>query len=343
MLPAYAQSCPDTGTAAGGEAEALRSAAGPGYAREWALFCDYAAATGQPALPTTVHALSGFLTQVSGRGTTLARRAAAIAAAHRSAGYFLERPTPAADNPENIPTRTRQAGLSPTPRPNPKQMISACPTRGWPHGFVGRRDAFLVVLTVVLGYSHTQARLIRPGDLTTSHDAPGTMQIRGRALASTEDARSCPACAVVRWLEILGVADGLGRGSARMQLSAAEAPTSASPHRHTLAGPSRWSAAAHLLPAIDRHGWIDDYRPLSTRSIRTRLALAASRADSPGALITDTTTDGDAHAGSAEPSAPPDSARSAPSLDEVLALLDQVAADADAVNHRIEALLTNPP
>jgi len=33
-----------------------------------------------------------------------------------------------------------------------------------------------------------------------------------------------------------------------------------------------------LLPAIDRHGWLDDYRPLSTRTIRARLALAAARA-----------------------------------------------------------------
>jgi len=75
------------------------------------------------------------------------------------------------------------------------------------------------------------------------------------------------------------VADGLGRGSARTALAAADAPTSTSPHQHTGSGPARWRAAAVLLPAIDRHGWLDDYRPISTRTIRTRLALAAGRAD----------------------------------------------------------------
>ena len=74
------------------------------------------------------------------------------------------------------------------------------------------------------------------------------------------------------------MADGLGRGSARTALAAADAPTSTSPHQHTGSGPARWRAAAVLLPAIDRHGWLDDYRPISTRTIRTRLALAAGRA-----------------------------------------------------------------
>jgi hypothetical protein len=331
-----------TSSDGGGEAEMLRSAAGPGYAREWALFCDYTAATGQPALPTTVTALTGFLTQVPARGTTPARRVAAIAAAHRHAGYLPPRPT------HTTQTATPDTD-QPDARPDPGQMLAACPTRGWPHGFLGRRDGFLIVLTSVLGYSRTQARHIQPTDITTSPststntdtgteidvdtDPAAAPRIRGSVLPSSDDPRTCPACAAVRWLDILGIADGLGRGSARMHLTAASQPTSASPHHHTLTDTARWRHAAQLLPAIDRHGWIDDYRSLSTRSIHTRLALAALRAASPGTTHPQPQTH--------HPPTPVGAARQTPSLEEALTLLDQVANDADAVNHRIQALLAD--
>lgn len=134
------------------------------------------------------------------------------------------------------------------------------------------------MLTAVLGYPHTQARDIQPTDLTNSPDPAGAIRIRGRPPPSTDDPRSCPACAVARWLEILGIADGLGRGLACMHLAVAQAPD-------------------------------------------------APRADP-------------ARARSHEQSARTNTPRVAPSLVEVLALLDQVAADADTANHRIEALLT---
>lgn len=50
-----------------------RDAAGLSYAREWALFCDFTTATGQPTLLTTVDALTGFLTALPARPATLAR------------------------------------------------------------------------------------------------------------------------------------------------------------------------------------------------------------------------------------------------------------------------------
>jgi hypothetical protein len=171
--------------------------------------------------------------------------------------------------------------------PAPESLIAACPTSGWPSGFHGRRVAFLIVLTKVLGYTTTQARQLRTGDIDPDpisspisiHTAVGP-RIRGSAVPTSDDPRSCPACAVVRWLETLGAAEGLGRGSARMHLHAAQPTTPTSPHNHTITSPHRWRQATQLLPAIDRHGWIEDYRPMSTRSITTRLALAASRCPS---------------------------------------------------------------
>ena len=82
---------PDAGVVVA-DPDAVRDAAEPGYVGEWALFYDYAAATDQPALPTTVAALTGFLAALPARPATVARRVRAIAAAHRRAGYPLTRP-----------------------------------------------------------------------------------------------------------------------------------------------------------------------------------------------------------------------------------------------------------
>lgn len=333
---------PDTRPAAGpppaatvaqvGDPEALRAAAGPGYVGEWGLFCDYTTATDQPTLPTTVDALTGFLSALPARPATLVRRVRAIAAAHRRAGYLLARPD---TGPGAAPmARPRRRG------PDPGLMIAACATRGWPCGFAGRRDAFLIVLTETLGYPHRSARELRPSDihlpLGAGADDEARPVIAGQAVPTGDGPRTCPACAVVRWLQVLGIADGLGRGSARMALSAADAPTAASAHQHIPSEPARWRGAAVLLPAIDRHGWHEDYRPMTTSAIRARLARVAERVTTADPL-------------GETPGPPPAPARAAatgsqetrpvPELDEVLSMLDDLANDADALNTRIQTLL----
>ena len=314
------------------DADALPAAAGPGYAGEWDLFCDYTRATDRPALPTTVAALTGFLAALPARPATVARRIRAIAAAHRRAGYLLTRPEggPAAAGPAPAPRRL-----------DPALMIAACATRGWPAGLSGRRDAFVIVLTESLGYTHRGARQLRPADITEPSTGPAgeaAPRLAGRAVPSCGDPRTCPGCAVVRWLDILGVADGLGRGSARMALTAADAPTPTSPHQHTPNDPARWRAAAVLLPAIDQHGWLDDYRPITTRTIRTRLAQASGRAGT-DSLPGEPPEAPPAATDPAAPTAATPPARPAPGLDEVLTLLDDLAEDAEALNTRIQALL----
>ncbi|MEV1295893.1 hypothetical protein [Pseudonocardia sp. NPDC049635] len=309
-----------------GCAEPLRDAAGAGYRREWALFCDYAAATGQPALPTTVAALAGFFTALPARPATQARRIRAIAAAHRRAGHILARPQ---NGPAALP--------DPTPRPrtahaagvDPLEMIAACATRGWPHGLHGRRDAFLVVTTLILGLPQGRVRALVPAQITLGADG---VRVGAHAVPADADPRRCPVCAVVRWLDILGILDGLGRGSARMHLTAAHTPTTLDPHRHYIPGPQRWRAAATLLPAIDRHGWHDDYQPITTRTIRTRLTLAAQHHEQ------DTPALGTQAPGTVE-CGPVTAGRSAPGLEEALTLLEDIADDADALNDRILALL----
>ena len=219
-------------------------------------------------------------------------------------------------------------------------MIAACPTRGWPTGFTGRRDAFLIVLTETLGYPHRVARELRRPDITVdAADDEARPVIAGEAVPSSDDPRTCPACAVVRWLEVLGIADGLGRGSARMALVAADAPTVTSAHQHVPSEPSRWRGAAVLLPAIDRHGWHDDYRPMTTRAIRARLAGAGARAGT-GDVLDEPRGASPEVPDSAALASTSGSVEAAAELDEVLTMLDDLADDADALNIRIQALLT---
>ncbi|PKB41405.1 hypothetical protein ATL51_0071 [Pseudonocardia alni] len=309
-----------------------RDAAGAGYGREWALFCDYAAAIGQPALPTTVPTLVGFFAAVPARPATQARRVRAIAAAHRQTGYLLPRPeTGPAALPRPRP-RAARVGV-----PDPGEMIAACATRGWPHGLHGRRDAFLVVATVVLDLPRARVRELVPAAVTVDDEG---VRVGTQPVLVDLDPRRCPTCAVVRWLELLGVLDGLGRGSARMDLTRAHAPTATGPHRHQCQGPQRWCAAATLLPAIDRYGWHDDYRPITARTIRTRLALTAARASQPCEHDAPTP-----HPRTPAAAAPlqATAGRETPSLEQVLTLLDSIADDADALNDRIIALLEGNP
>lgn len=294
------------------------------------MFCDYATATGQPALPTTVAALAGFFAALPARPATQARRVRAIATAHRRAGHLLDCPQ---TGPAALPDSTPRPRTAHVGGVDPLEMIAACATRGWPHGLHGRRDAFLVVVTMILGLPQRRVRGLVPAQIDLGADG---VLVGAQAVPVDADPRRCPTCAVVRWLDILGALDGLGRGSARMNLTSAHAPTTTDPHRHECREPQRWRAAATLLPAIDRYGWHDDYRPITARTIRTRLTLAATRAaqhsehdtPAPHTPTPDTTTPTPAAAN-----------REAPSLEDALTLLDGIADDADALNNRIIALL----
>ncbi len=100
----------------------------------------------------------------------------------------------------------------------------------------------------------------------------------------------------------------------------------------------RGGAAARGRPAR----LLDDYRPITTRTIRTRLALAAGRASTDGLPCeppeaSPTATDPAATTAATSP------ARAAPGLDEVLTMLDDLTEDEDALNTRIQALLDDGP
>jgi hypothetical protein len=285
-------------------------ALGPAYQREWALFSTYCQATGAPALPTTLAALRGFFRQVSGAPATRRRRLLAIAAAHRAAGCLLYQP------PDPTPSqRDPGAWLR-----APGALIAACPMRGWPAGFAGRRDAFLIVLIRVLGHTHSGARGITPADIDIGD---GLIRIRGDTVPATDDAATCPRCAVARWLTALDVADGLAPRTLQDELTTPAAPTIQAGHDHRSPETGRWRATGPLLPPIDRYGWRRDQKPLSRCSIGTRLSLAATRERPP------------------EPPQAPPAPESGLAIDDdaVTALLTKLEDDTAALDARIAAIL----
>jgi len=94
------------------DTDALRGAAGRDIWGSGGCSATTPAPPNQPALPTTLAALTGFLAAPTGRPATVARRVRAIAAAHRRAGHLLTRPDtgPAAPHPTPRPRRETPHG-----------------------------------------------------------------------------------------------------------------------------------------------------------------------------------------------------------------------------------------
>lgn len=212
------------------------------YAGEWALFEHYCAATEQTALPASAATVEAFLTAVPGRPATLARRRRAIAAAHRRAGLsaeHLQLDTSGACSAAFFERQQRRDGAG--------DLIAVCPTRGWPTGLTGRRDGFLVVLIEVLGHTRERASRLTPAEITLSD---GRVTIAGRAVPEGTDPRSCPGCAVGRWLEVCDLGDGLGQAIGRRLLTSTAPATPDSPPPRPPAGP----------PAVAADPMADDRR-----------------------------------------------------------------------------------
>src|SRR5690606_8069445 len=137
--------------------------------------------------------------------------------------------------------------------------LERCPRWGWPAGFRGRRDAF-VLTAAAHGLTRRMLTRIRPADLRIQPPAVG-----GRDLVVDDDPRRCPACALTRWLRVIGVAHRWGRLAVKEHLVLSSDQRGAEHDCHgDLA--DDWQQVWQLVPAIDQWGWLTDWRPLSTRS-----------------------------------------------------------------------------
>lgn len=251
---------PQTSPKPGADGRALLQA-------HWGRFVAWCEAAGHESLPATAAMIGQFLTLFPGSASTQRLRRRAIRAHHLAAGY-----------PDPIPTVEARVW----PRPDvPDQValgevLSAILKYRYPIGLRGRRDAFLIVLLGVLHLTREQARTITPADVAVT----SIIRIRSHVVPSSDDPAACAACAVTRWLRIVGPAWTGLRGDVIRLLD----PTKGNLDRHDCEQPvaGEWRRAEQLLLPLDVHGWARTGVALSGRSMTSLIpSRRAAAADGP--------------------------------------------------------------
>lgn len=275
--------------------------------RTWALWADWCAATGHPVADVSPSALERFTAQVPG---TAAGRVPGGAVARRLVA-----------RPRRDPWTVAERDWAPV-----STSLAHCPAYGWPSAVPGRRDAWLIVAARVLRLPRTLAAGLR------AHDLPVHLE----ALPRPARSEPCPRCVALRWLDVVHTYEQWSRAAVRGKVwtrppgtwspsvlgSAVPCDRSCERLDDLLAKIPRHTVVS---PAIDRHGWWVEWRPLSTRSLTTILASRCDR-----------------YAPAAEPEADPLDLFRPPVGefdDTTFERLDAAIDAADAVNSRLEALL----
>lgn len=237
------------------------------FEAHWDRFVAWCDAAGHQSLPATAATIEQFLTLFPGSASTQRLRRRAIRAHHLAAGL-----------PDPIPTVEARVW----PRPEaPDQaaveaVLAAIPKYRYPSGLRGRRDAFLIVLLGILHLTREQARTITSADVAVT----SIIRIRGHVVPSTDEPASCAACAVTRWLRIVGPAWTGFRGDVIRLLD----PTKGTLDRHDCEQPvpGEWRRAEQLLLPLDVHGWARTGVSLSGRSMTSIIpSRRAAAADGP--------------------------------------------------------------
>lgn len=229
--------------------------------RHWARFEAWCTASGRDALPATPETVEEFLALFPGSKTQQRIRRRAIAAQHLAAGEPSPIIVPPAD-------RVWKGAASVE---DVERALAEIPKYRHPVGLRGRRDAFLVVLVGFLQLSRQEARSVTPGLI----ELGGIVKICGRVIPSNDDPITCLACAVTRWLRVVGNAYRGLRAETYRLLDATRADLDVHDCGQRLEGP--WRAAHELLLPLDTHGWARTGVPLSKRSI-TAIVPARRRA-----------------------------------------------------------------
>ena len=218
----------------------------------WGRFVAWCTVTGHEPLPATAATIEHFLTQFPGAASTQRLRRHAIRAHHLAAG--LADPIP--------PVQARVWPRREAPdRAAVETVLAAIPKYRYPIGLRGRRDAFLIVLLGALHLTRGQARIVAPDDVAVT----SIIRIRGQVVPSSDEPASCPACAVTRWLRIVGSVWTGFRSDAIRLLD----PTRGNLDQHDCEQPlpGEWRRAEQLLLPLDVHGWARTGVALSGRSM----------------------------------------------------------------------------
>jgi len=229
------------------------------YASDWNHFTRWCALAGRAALPAEVTTVRLYLTDLeavrteTGAGlhppayqpATLARRLAAIAAAHRDAGH----PTPSRDPAvAAVLTGIKRTRAHPPRRMRPlllddiRTLLAQMDGSQWPGGLAAARDSFVVLGGFAGALRRSELAALTIGDLTwhpddgihvrirtskTDQDAAGATIV----LPYGKNAGTCPPCAALRWLRLL---DAAAHGRPALMRAVLATPT--------------WPDQSHLYP-----------------------------------------------------------------------------------------------
>lgn len=232
-----------------GAARGGQEAAGEGVDGDWELFRDWCAAIGLDPAGADTAVVAQFGGALSGSPATVRRRTGRISA--RLGLSHSPHPGPVGDDDE------RAIG----------DILAATPVTGWPDGVRGRRDAAVVVLRGRMRLTRSQIRALASSDF---RPGLGSISVTGRTVPRAVEPGRCPACAVTRWLRLAADLESTsGWRRLRNDWSGRWPNTAGSETAHDCARrlPGNWREFRVLVPAIDRHGWVSDYRPLSPRAI----------------------------------------------------------------------------
>ncbi len=231
------------------------------YASDWEHFSRWCALAGRDAVPAGASTVRLYLTDLEAARTetgavlyqpaTLARRLAAIAAAHREAGYASRTRDPAV---AAVLTGIRRARAHPPHRMRPlllddvRTLLARMDWCRWPAGLTAARDAFVLLAGFAGALRRSELAALTVGDLIW-HPGDG-LHLRIRSSKTDQDATgativlpygrhpgTCPPCAALRWLLLLHEA---GEGRAATMGAVLETPQLSEQHHlyaHPDAGP----------------------------------------------------------------------------------------------------------
>ncbi|WP_159600051.1 hypothetical protein [Agromyces humi] len=141
------------------------------------------------------------------------------------------------------------------------EALEQLPRYRYPAGLRGRRDAWILVLIAVLGMSRRQAASVSPEDVELDHG----VRVAGRTVPRTVKPGECPACAAIRWLDVVGRAHYGWRMNLKTLLMLPDAPPV--DHDCDRRPAELWRDVPALTVAVDTHGWVQTGQPLGRLSI----------------------------------------------------------------------------
>lgn len=134
------------------------------YRYDWGYFTDWCQAHGHEPLPCDVHLVARFVTDESDVApATLRRRVTAINSVHTRNG------APAPGTATAV--RRLLSARSDLDRRAAPLAIPKIPTRGWPSGLTGRRDALLLWIVCIAGVPAAQVGRLQRSDLSLAGEA----------------------------------------------------------------------------------------------------------------------------------------------------------------------------